>query len=152
MSTSTIATVAAVAQRAATDASFRSQLVSSPVSTLQGAGVSVPGGTNVTVLQNTFDTVHLVLPAKPPGVSDSDLQQTGPTSLGKASSVPTALDNWSRLVIQTWTDNALESQLMSSPASTLASRGISLSAANIKIVKAGINDYVLVLPPAQTGS
>jgi hypothetical protein len=149
MSTSTIAAVASVAQRAATDASFRSQLLSSPVSTLQGAGVSVPGGTNVTVLENTSDTVHLVLPSRPSGISDSDLQQTGPTSLGKASSVPIALDNWSRLVIETWTDSALASQLMSDPASTLAGRGISLSASTIKIVKAGVDDYVLVIPPAQ---
>jgi len=146
--TATIAQIADVAGRAADDSSFRQQLLSSPSATLQGAGVSIPSGYSVQVLENTASLVHFVLPARPSGVSDADLKQTA-TSSSTATSVAEKLNALGQLVVATWTDSGLKSQLIQNPTAVLAGRGISMPAGvSVKVVEAAANIAFLVIPPA----
>ena len=150
MSTTTIAQVADVAGRAATDASFRQQLINSPAATLQSNGVPIPSGTTVQVLENTSSVRYLVLPPRPSGVSDADLKQTS-TSSGTLSSTAEKLDGFGRLVVSTWTDSDLKARLLQDPASVLAERGLSVpSGVTVKAVEATSSLCYLILPESQS--
>ena len=152
MSTATIAQVAAVVDRASTDSSFRQQLVSSPAATLASAGVAVDAGTTVQVLENTTTLHYMIVPARPSGVPDSELQATGPAPSGSTSDVAQNLVAFGNLVIATWTDSALRSQLIQNPASVLAQRGISVPAGvSIKAIDGAANVAYLILPPMSGG-
>ena len=61
--------------QATTDASFRKKLLADPVQTLRGAGVEVPEGVSVRVVEDTATLVHMVLPAPASHdeIADSDL-------------------------------------------------------------------------------
>ena len=53
-----------LASRAASDPTFRQQLLSDPNSAIQDElGLTVPAGINVKVVQDTADTAYVVLPA-----------------------------------------------------------------------------------------
>ncbi len=54
---------AAVMAQAVSDPTFRVRLMADPVTTMQAAGMTVPDGVTVKVIQNTDTLVHLVLPA-----------------------------------------------------------------------------------------
>ena len=51
-----------VLQRATTDPAYREALKADPAGVLAAAGVDVPEGVRYTVVENTPDTVHIVLP------------------------------------------------------------------------------------------
>ena len=51
--------------RAWTDADYKAKLLSDPHAALADAGVEVPAGTTVKVVENTADTQHMVLPVAP---------------------------------------------------------------------------------------
>jgi hypothetical protein len=51
-----------VLQRATTDPAYRASLKADPVGVLGAAGVEVPSGVTYTVVENTPDQVHIVLP------------------------------------------------------------------------------------------
>jgi len=147
--TTTIAQVADVVDRAAFDASFRQQLIASPADALQSAGVAIPSGMSVQVLENTSSVVNLVLPQRPSGVSDADLQQSTTSSGSAISTVADKLDAWSRLVVSVWTDAGLKSQLLQDANSVLAGRGIAMpSGMTVKVVEASASVLYLVIPPA----
>ena len=56
------------------DAAFKAKLLADPQATLKEAGVAVPAGVKVTVVENTAQHFHLVLPPKPTGeLSDEAL-------------------------------------------------------------------------------
>ncbi len=56
------------------DAAFKAKLMADPQATLKEAGVAVPAGVKVTVVENTAQHFHLVLPPKPTGeLSDEAL-------------------------------------------------------------------------------
>ncbi len=66
------------------DPAFKAKLMADPQATLKEAGVAVPAGVTVTVVENTAQHFHLVLPPKPTGVlSDEALDGVagGETSL-----------------------------------------------------------------------
>ena len=56
-----------VIARAWRDPSFKAKLIADPQSTLKQAGVSIPAGVTVQVVENTGTHFHFVLPAKPSG-------------------------------------------------------------------------------------
>ena len=58
-------TIAKTIARAWTDSAFKDKLVSDPHAALAEQGLAVPEGTTVTVVENTEDTVHVVLPVTP---------------------------------------------------------------------------------------
>jgi Nitrile hydratase, alpha chain len=89
--------LAKVGERARTDASFKEELLSDPIGVLATAGVQVPKGVNIKVVENTPTLVHLVLPSLPQGqLSEQDLKAvagglqtslTSQTSLNSQSSL-----------------------------------------------------------------
>ncbi len=134
MSTTTIAAVADVVTRAASDSAFRTQLLSAPADTLNAAGIDVPSGTSVSVLENTSSLVNLVIAPKPDGVAT-------PTS-----SPSTTLDLWTQLVADTWSDASLKSRLLEDPMTVLAERGISLpSGVQARVYEATDTNFILVV-------
>jgi hypothetical protein len=67
------------------DPSFKARLIADPQGMLRQAGVSIPAGMTVKVVENTRTHFHFVLPAKPPGaLSDEELDRAsgGSLSLG----------------------------------------------------------------------
>ena len=65
-----------VVARAWRDPSFKAKLIADPEATLKDAGVSVPPGVKLTMVENTDKHVHVVLPVKPTGdLSDEALDK-----------------------------------------------------------------------------
>ncbi len=60
-------TVSKAIARAWTDPDYKTKLLSDPHAALAEAGVEVPAGTTIKVMENTADTVHVVLPPAPEG-------------------------------------------------------------------------------------
>lgn len=56
--------------RAWTDGAYKARLVSDPHAALAEAGVEVPAGLTVKVVENTADMQHLVLPLAPSNASE----------------------------------------------------------------------------------
>jgi len=52
------------------DEGFKQKLLSDPAATLKAEGVALPDGLSVKALENTDKVFHLVIPAKPEGLSD----------------------------------------------------------------------------------
>ncbi len=68
---------AQVIARAWSDPDFKAQLLNDPKTALVGYGVDLPAGLSLKIVENTADTVHIVLPATPSqagDLSDEDLQ------------------------------------------------------------------------------
>ena len=62
--------------KAWTDEAFKKRLLSDPAAVLKEEGVEVSAGVTVKVVENTADTVHVVLPPRPQEgeLSDEDLE------------------------------------------------------------------------------
>ena len=72
------ATYAKLMARAWSDAAFKAKLLSDPRSALTAAGIEVPNGISVKVVEDTEDTRHLVLPTAPEGeLTEEDLAKVG---------------------------------------------------------------------------
>ena len=142
----TIDQASAIANRAATDTAFRQQLLSAPAATLQAAGIAIPAGTQVQVLENTSTLVNLVVPPRPAGISDADLKSAGSAPAEQLAAL-------SALFMNSWTDSALQARLLQNPAATLAERGVHIGA-GIQVHATQATDSVayLVLPPTASAS
>ena len=57
-----------------TDAAFKAQLLADPLTVLREAGVDVPHGIQLRVLEDTDQTVHLVIPARPQALPEEALE------------------------------------------------------------------------------
>ena len=68
-------TIAKAIARAWSDETFKDKLVSDPRAALAEQGVEVPEGKTINVVENTDDTVHLVLPVKPADAGDVSADQ-----------------------------------------------------------------------------
>lgn len=65
-----------VVARAWRDPAYKQQLLAEPAAVLREAGIEVPAGQQVRVVENTDQVVHLVLPQQPAGtLSDEQLDQ-----------------------------------------------------------------------------
>lgn len=145
----TIAQVANVVAQAAVDSSYRQQLLGNPAATLESAGIVVPSGMSVQVLENTSTTAYVIVPQRPSGVSDADLAQSSTTSGG--SSVAQNLLGYASLVISMWTDSALKSRFLQDPASVFAERGISVtSGVTVKVVEESADTIYMTIPELQS--
>lgn len=69
------------------DESFKAKLLADPQGTLEQAGVGIPAGVTVKVVENTGSHFHFVLPAKPTGaLSDDELDRAaGASGCGTAT-------------------------------------------------------------------
>lgn len=56
-----------------TDAAFKTRLLADPVAVLQAEGLPVPQGVALRAVEDTAQTVHLVIPARPAELSDEML-------------------------------------------------------------------------------
>jgi hypothetical protein len=62
--------------RALKDKAFKSRLVANPTATLTAAGVDIPVGVTVKVVENTANQVYMVLPDSGDGeLSDNELER-----------------------------------------------------------------------------
>ena len=62
--------------RAWRDPAFKAKLVADPAAALKQAGMAIPAGVTVKVVENTATHVHFVLPPKPTGeLSDAALDK-----------------------------------------------------------------------------
>ena len=63
--------------RALKDRAFKSRLLADPVATLKEAGVAVPDGVAIKVVENTASQVHMVLPdySAADQLSDAELER-----------------------------------------------------------------------------
>ncbi len=64
-----------VVARAWSDDGYRQRLLSDPAAELQTQGLTVPSGTQVKIVEDTADSIHVVLPSRPTELSDEDLDQ-----------------------------------------------------------------------------
>jgi hypothetical protein len=62
--------LAKVVARALSDSAFKAQLLNEPAAALAAAGVDLPEGVTVKVVENTESLFHLVLPRRPDGELD----------------------------------------------------------------------------------
>ncbi len=68
-------TIAKAIARAWTDAAYKTKLASDPHAALAEAGVSIPTGTTVKVIENTANTAHVVLPVAPAKASEMSVRE-----------------------------------------------------------------------------
>ena len=61
-----------VIAKAWSDEAFKAQLLNEPAAALAAAGVDVPKGVTVKVVENTDSLFHLVLPLRPDGELDDE--------------------------------------------------------------------------------
>lgn len=155
MSTSTVTVdqLSSVVQKAASDPAFRAELLANPASTLQSAGVSIPAGARVKVVEDTQNLRYLLVSARPADISDADLATATSEAIANDGSVAAKVTVYSQLVAKSWTDSSLRSSLLSDPAATLAAHGIAVpSGVQVKALETSANDLVLAVPPAATSS
>ena len=63
---------AKVVARAWRDEAFKAQLLSDPAAALSDAGIDLPAGLTLKVVENTDSLFHLVLPPQPDGELDDE--------------------------------------------------------------------------------
>jgi hypothetical protein len=81
-----------VVARAWRDPAFKAKLIADPQAVLKEAGMAVPAGATVTVVENTGTHLHFVLPPKPVGqLSDEALDEVA----GGAVPMPGKTGFWS---------------------------------------------------------
>lgn len=66
-------TIAKAIAQAWRDPTYKARLLSDPPAALAEAGVDVPAGTTVKVLENTADTQHIVMPVTPTGAGEMSI-------------------------------------------------------------------------------
>lgn len=143
----TIAQVADVVDRATFDPAFRAQLLSAPARTLQDAGIPVPEGLEVRVVENTAEVKHLVVPRKPEGFSEDGPGRDASTSAA-TDSVAGRMDAHARLVVDTWSDAGLRTRLLANPAAVLAERGVTVPGpAALRVLEPDGGVVYLTIPP-----
>jgi len=72
------------------DPAFKAKLIAAPQDTLRQAGVDIPDGVTVKVLENTATHFHLVLPPKPTGKLSDEALDTVAAGQGQAMTMLTA--------------------------------------------------------------
>ncbi|MBS1904988.1 MAG: NHLP leader peptide family RiPP precursor [Actinobacteria bacterium] len=66
--------LAAIVVRSWSDEAFRIDLLADGSAALESNGFTVPEGKQVRVVADTEDVVHLVLPLRPAGLTDEELE------------------------------------------------------------------------------
>ena len=142
----TITQAANEVERAGSDPTFRARLLTTPARALQEAGITVPDGVDVRVVENTASVRYLVAPRKPEGFSaDGGGEASG------GDSVPESLHAYARLVVDTWSDDALRARLMEAPGAVLAERGITVpGAGELRVLEPDAGAVYLVIPDNAT--
>lgn len=155
MSTSTVTVdrLSSVVHQAVTDPAFRAQLLANPSATLQRAGISIPAGASLKVVEPTQSLRYAIVPARPDGISDADLATLTSESIVNDGSVAGNVAAYAHLVAKSWTDSSLRASLLSNPASTLAAHGIRVpSGVQIEVIEVSVTELVVCVPPPATSN
>jgi len=131
-----------VVAKAWEDDAFKKRLVADPRGVLQEHGVTLPAGKAVRVVEDTAETVHLVLPTKPAGeLSDEQLPTRAGEAQGRARKA-------GQLLIKAWEDPAFKQRLVADPRGVLQEHGLPLPAGKaVRVVEDTAGTVHLVLPP-----
>ena len=71
------------------DDSYKQRLLTDPAAVMAERGLTAPAGKQLRVVEDTADTVHVVLPARPNELSDEQLDQAaGGAYIASAPSTP----------------------------------------------------------------
>ncbi len=89
-------TISKAIARAWRDSAYKAKLLSDPHAALAEAGVEVPEGTNIKVVENSSDTHHLVLPTAPANVGELSGEALEKAAAG-ANSIPGVLGIYSHM-------------------------------------------------------
>jgi intracellular multiplication protein IcmD len=152
-STVTVDQLSSIVNQAATDPAFRAELLANPSATLQNAGIAIPAGATVKVVEETQSLRYAIVSARPDDISDADLATATSESITNDGSVAGNIAAYAQLVAKSWTDSSLRSSLLSDPAATLSAHGISVpSGVQVKAIESSSNDLVVAAPPAAATS
>ena len=151
--TVTVDQLSSVVDKAVSDPAFRAQLLANPSATLQSAGVSIPAGARVKIVEDTQNLRYLAVSDRPADISDADLATATSETIANDGSVAAKIAVYTQLVAKSWTDSSLRSSLLSNPAATLAAHGIAVpNGVQVKAIETSANDLVLAVPPAASSA
>ena len=68
-------TWAKIVAQAWADADYKARLLADPVAVLKEAGLDLPAGVDLRVVENTANVAHFVLPAPPIGAHGTELEE-----------------------------------------------------------------------------
>jgi hypothetical protein len=128
-----------VVTRSWQDEAFKRRLVADPRAVLQEHGLAVPDGKAVRVVEDTPETMHLVLPNKPiERMSDEQLAQLAGEGPGRKVG---------QLAIKAWQDEAFKRRLVADPRAVLQEQGLPLPAGkSVRVMENTADTYYLALP------
>ncbi len=78
--------ISKVIGRAWADPAYNARLLSDPAAVLTEAGVEIPAGTKVKVVEDNADTRHLVLPVAPPNAAELSDEELDAIAAGTGGS------------------------------------------------------------------
>lgn len=141
--TVTVEQLLSVLDRAVTDPAFRAALRAHPADTLRDAGITLPAGSEIQVVENTAQIRHILVAAAPgEGVAPADasaLTAEGPIAA------------YAQLLAESWTNASLRASLLADPGATLAAHGVALpDGVEAKAIESSDRSLVLALPPPAT--
>ena len=110
--TVTIDQLTPVITKAASDPAFRAELLSNPSAALSSAGISIPSGASVKVVEDSQNLRYAVVPSRPSDLTDTDIQELVAASVPSATTVENKILAYAHLVAKSWLDSALQSQLL----------------------------------------
>lgn len=90
-----------VIARAWRDAAFKAKLLAEPHAALEEAGVSVPAGVTISVVENTDKLFHLVLPPKPTSELSDEMLDNVAGGTGTFACSPAVYLNFAALTGET---------------------------------------------------
>jgi nitrile hydratase len=123
------------------DTAFKQRLLGNPRAVLQEYALSVPNSQTVQVLEDTADTMYLVLPTKPSGhFSDEELARL-------AGQQPEPTRKVGQVLITAWHDEAFKQRLLGNPDAVLQEHGFPLPAGKaVRVVENTAETVHLILP------
>ena len=124
------------------DEAFKQRLVENPRAVLQEQGLPLAAGKSVRVVENTPDTVYLVLPPK----SDGELSAERLARVAGEQQEPAR--KLAQVVARTWQDEAFKQRLLGDPRAVLQEHGVPLPDGQaVRVVENTADTVHLVLPP-----
>jgi hypothetical protein len=123
------------------DPAFKQRLMADARGVLKEQGLSLPAGKTVQVVEDTPETMHLLLPAKPARpLSDEQLARF-------AEQVPGPEGKMGQLLMKAWGDESFKRRLTADPRSVLQERGVPLPDRRaVRVVEDTGDTLHLILP------
>jgi hypothetical protein len=132
---------AQVVAKAWEDDAYKQVLVADPLTVLKAHGVPLPAGKAVRMVEDTAETLHVILPTKPAGeLSDEQLARRAAQAQGRARTV-------GQLLIKAWEDPAFKQRLVADPRRVLQEHGLPLPPGKaVRVVEDSADTVHLILP------